>query len=288
MMVFGPSQFVNDGETLQADVMRFMAIIGFCLVAILALVRNVEPVTAPSPPEKLKAEIEKADIAKVDIAKADIVKADAEKPDIEIDVTMTTPVDEPTPLSNWRDPIEKPQPLPVVRATPRPIEKLVRSPTPEMLPPVEKETKAPSRSFAEPPAIDTPPRADDVPAVAASETSEEEGLTLRFASDGDFLRLIAKGGIKVYAYRQSDVLSLNDSYRFLESRAPGQVYELLRESIPSLIVDALRRERSEIGTFTWGIALPNRISGQIDQHLKSVKNGQLIINRYGDVRHAAS
>jgi hypothetical protein len=180
---------------------------------------------------------------------------------------MPARIDEPTPVSNWRDPIAKPQPLPVVPATPRPIEKQFESP---------------------PQADEAPTSPGTIPTVVTSEPSEEEGLTLRFASDGDFLRLIAKGGIKVYAYRQSDILSLNDSYRFLESRAPGQVYELLKESIPSLIVDALRRERDEIGAFTWGISLPNRISGQIDQHLKSVKNGQLIINRYGDVRHAAS
>mgnify|MGYP000026473340 CR=1 FL=1 len=42
-----------DAELLQADVMRFMAIIAFCLIAILALVRNVEappPEAPPAPP----------------------------------------------------------------------------------------------------------------------------------------------------------------------------------------------------------------------------------------------
>ncbi|MFV2090842.1 MAG: hypothetical protein ACC642_09300, partial [Pseudomonadales bacterium] len=122
----------------------------------------------------------------------------------------------------------------------------------------------------------------------AASPADEPGLTLRFASDGDFLRLIAKGGIKVYAFSQSDILSLNDSYRFLESRTPGQVYELLKESIPSLIVDALRRERNDIGTFTWGIALPDRISRQIDRQLQTVTSGQLVIDRYGDVHHVSA
>lgn len=34
---------ILDTDSLQADVMRFMAIIAFCLIAILALVKNVEP-----------------------------------------------------------------------------------------------------------------------------------------------------------------------------------------------------------------------------------------------------
>ena len=32
-----------DNESLQADVMRFMAIIAFCLIAILALVKDTPP-----------------------------------------------------------------------------------------------------------------------------------------------------------------------------------------------------------------------------------------------------
>ena len=38
-----------DSETLQADVMRFMAIIAFCLIAILALVRNIDETAVPVP-----------------------------------------------------------------------------------------------------------------------------------------------------------------------------------------------------------------------------------------------
>ena len=51
-----------ENESLQADVMRFMAIIAFCLVAILALVRGTEPVE-PAPP--VAAEPEKVDEAVV-------------------------------------------------------------------------------------------------------------------------------------------------------------------------------------------------------------------------------
>ena len=117
---------------------------------------------------------------------------------------------------------------------------------------------------------------------------EDEGLTLRFASDGDFLRLIARGDIRVYAYQAHDILSLDGSYRFLESNAPGQVYELLRESIPVLVLNALRDARGKIDGYRWGIALPIRISGQIERYLDQVRSGQLVIDRYGDVRHVAA
>ncbi len=111
---------------------------------------------------------------------------------------------------------------------------------------------------------------------------------LRFASDGDFLRLIAKGDIRVYAFQDTDVLTLNPSYRFLDTESPGQVYELLPPSIPGLIVDALKQARANSAAYRWGIALPGHISNQIERHLGQVTQGQLVIDRYGDVRHVSA
>ena len=48
---------------------------------------------------------------------------------------------------------------------------------------------------------------------------KNEGLSLRFASDQDFMRLVAKGDIQVYAFKAKDVLSLDRSFRF--SRVAG-------------------------------------------------------------------
>ena len=86
----------------------------------------------------------------------------------------------------------------------------------------------------------------------------------------------------------SPLLTLSESYRFLDSSSPGQVYELLRPSIPALIVDALRQARPDIDGYRWGIALPGHISNQIERHLGRVTSGQLVIDRYGDVRHVAA
>ena len=84
------------------------------------------------------------------------------------------------------------------------------------------------------------------------------------------------------------MLTLSETYRFLDTQSPGQVYELLRPSIPSLIVDALKQARADIDGFRWGIALPGHISNQIEQHLGRVTRGQLVIDRYGDVHHVAA
>jgi hypothetical protein len=48
-MTFEPVNHSADGDGLQTDVMRFMAIIAFCLIAVLALVKNAEPGVDPQP-----------------------------------------------------------------------------------------------------------------------------------------------------------------------------------------------------------------------------------------------
>jgi hypothetical protein len=252
------AHYSSDSESLQADVMRFMAIIAFCLIAILALVKDAEPVEVSQQLEPTLPEPE---------------------------IKPPPPVIEP--------PIE---PVALIEPIPDPIIEVVEpEPVPE---PVIAEVFAePAARVIEQPPVEIPPVArpeasPPTPEVTAAEPNpepvEEAGLTLRFASDGDFLRLIAKGEIKVYAFLETDVLGLNGSYRFMDSPSPGQVYELLTASIPSLIVDALREERSDIRDYRWGIALPNRISSQIERYLDNVEQGQLVIDRYGDVHHVAA
>mgnify|MGYP001825506917 CR=1 FL=1 len=236
--------YADDSESLQADVMRFMAIIAFCLIAILALVKHAEPPAAETSSE-VAPPPEDVQVAVVEPAPASLPAIAAEPP--------AAP-----------DPVEKPVGESVAPAAlPEQPQPVYRSETPA----------------AEPESEPMPTQEEEV---------GEDGLILRFASDGDFLRLIARGDIQVYAFQEADVLTLTESYRFLDTSSPGQVYEMLPPSIPSLIVDALKQARPDIDGYRWGIALPGHISNQIERHLGQVTSGQLVIDRFGDVHHVAA
>ena len=249
-----------DSESLQADVMRFMAIIAFCLIAILALVRNVEAPQIPQP-------------------------------------QTTNPLPAPVALPRWQEPIEKPEP----KITHREVQRVVPAPLLEPAAVVTQSLQIPaiepvpvSKPVSDPIAVSAPvesvpeqqPAAPAVPPLN-SQNVEDEGLTLRFASDGDFLRLIAKGAILVYAYNESGVFALQPDYQFLPSAAQGQVYQLMDQTVPTLILDAFERTQSDAAPFTWAIAIPPAIRNQIENHMASVRSGQLVINRYGEVHHVA-
>ncbi len=275
-------QNYDDGESLQADVMRFMAIIAFCLIAILALVKHAEPhekeAVADSQPEPQPANAPQAPAP------------------VQVELALAPPPVAPQPALSAPEPRAQPEPEPIV------ADELEVEPEPEPAPVPEPDAPAaPSPLLEEKPVITAEPapeqpepdpvEAPAPPTAAKAETAtepEDEGLILRFASDGDFLRLIARGDIRVYAFQDTDVLTLSESYRFLDSQSPGQVYELLPPSIPNLIVDALKQARSNIDGYRWGIALPGHISNQIERHLGQVTRGQLVIDRYGDVHHVAA
>ena len=265
--------YADDSESLQADVMRFMAIIAFCLIAILALVKHAEPVETTSEadtPQSIPAQPEQTQPQP---------QPQPEEPQLLASAPPTQPEPEPEPEPEQ---IKAPEPVPAITVQ-RP------EPPPPLEPPAPiTNARAPER----PPVPDVEPEPVEEPApepvAAAPAEPEEAGLTLRFASDGDFLRLIARGDIQVYAYQDSDVLTLSETYRFLDTQSPGQVYELLRPSIPNLIVDALKQARPDIDGYRWGIALPGHISNQIERHLGQATRGQLVIDRYGDVHHVAA
>ncbi len=260
--------YSDDSESLQADVMRFMAIIAFCLIAILALVKHADPEEKTAAAEPVEPE-PASEVVQLAAAIPEPVVPEPESQPIQPDPVFERPLQpDPEPLPE----IEPPVVEPIAAAV------------------IEQPEPAPETAVTTEPEPEPPAAAPELPepTPAAQPEPEEEGLILRFASDGDFLRLIARGDIQVYAFQETDVLTLSESYRFLDTQSPGQVYELLPPSIPNLIVDALRQARPDINGYRWGIALPGHISNQIERHLGQVTSGQLVIDRYGDVHHVAA
>ncbi len=209
--------------------MRFMAIVAFCLMAILALVRNVDAVpsaaahVSPAPP--------------------------AEAPPHPRSTSARTVA---APAGPTRDP--RPQ-------------------APAAVPSRDLRVVEPKPSGAPPGAKPAAPAAADA----------SRGLTLRFASDQDFLRLVNRGDVRVYAFRDGEVLSVDADFRFRPAAAPQQLHEVLPETIPALMTAALRGAGRTAG-YRWGITLPAALAREIRGYLDRGASGDLVIDRFGGVR----
>lgn len=240
----------TDNESLQTDVMRFMAIIAFCLIAILTLVKNVdapppviEPVAnVPEPVVRERLPLTQDPVG-VALAGGDSAANDS-------DVGAASAANATAPKTDH----SRLKPLPRKTVVTRTVRALA----------------APSSDTNSP------------------DNSQDTGLSLRFASEGDFLRLISRGDVTVFAYRDDTVWALSRDYVFRNSRAPKQIYELEPNTIPRLVSEAFLRNHASPSNFTWGVSLPRRIESQIQSYIQRVGNGVLLIDRFGEVRHVGT
>ena len=229
----------TDDDGLQTDVMRFMAIIAFCLVAVLALVKDLPAAEQPSPAEEKR---EQADPKSEPIA-PQVVEAPAAKPELEL---VKPPIAKPTA-------------------------KIVAAPAPEAVKPAPVAKTIEPQPAAEPTTEPTP-----IPAA----TDNEAGLTLRFASDADFIDLIRRGKVRVYAYNTNSFHVLDRDFVFRAAEPPKTFHEL--ETVPVRVRAALT---SAMNGNRWGVRLPRNTQHSIQQLANRHTSGQLVIDRTGGVCH---
>ncbi|MEE4360995.1 MAG: hypothetical protein V2I63_05655 [Pseudomonadales bacterium] len=260
--------FGSESDSLQADVMRFMAIIAFCLIAILGLAReaeqDAEAVTEPrAVPRPMTAEDSETGARE----RRDQV-VDAAPPDEPSSEAELRAVSAPAPSVDLANEIVEPRSAPAAGVQPRGIRR--DAVTDAQRPPAAVADPAP-----EPPSSTAPETARD----------DRDGLTLRFASDSDFLRLIARGELEVYAFLGTDRLRLDPGFRFVDAPAPGEVYEVLATTVPAQVSGALQAQRPDAAEARWAIRMPDRIAGRIRAFVDAQVRGALVIDRYGVVRH---
>lgn len=226
-------------DSLQADVMRFMAIVAFCLIAILAMVRN-----SPN-------------------AEETTVRSEPPPP---IQTATAAPISEPEP-----EPERKPEPEPEPAAE-------IPEVHADLEPTIAAEPPGAPTVTSEP--VDSGPVETNLTTAA-----ENQGLTLRFASEADFMRLVSKGRITLYAYSGEAFLTTRDTYAFHTTPAPSEIYEIDIDTIPTRVTRAATLNTT-LPSLQWGVGLSPRIQKQIRSYVDQNVSGELHINRYEQVLHA--
>jgi hypothetical protein len=212
---------VGGAADLQTDVMRFMAILSLCLVAIFALVQSL-----PMAPQV-----------------------------------------EPVP-------VPEPAPEPVIERTQIAAPAPKAEPLPEAAPP----------TAVDPPTTAEPPTAAE-PIV--SPVQEPEGFTLRFESDAALMRLVATGRIGVYAIEDERArrMTVSESrISFWDASVPKSFHEMEVSTVPLPVVDALARTGANTDKISWGVTLPGKLTGQLDELMQDHRGGSLLIGSNGDIR----
>ncbi len=241
---------------LQTDIMRFMAILALCLVAIFALVQSI-PMT-PTPPPEQTAE-EKPETS----ATFEETVATREVPE-----TVAVPAPQPPPKAT------------VLLTRPKWESKFVP------ITPVEETVRAPDA--AQTPATALPA---DSRKLSAPFASEAEGFTLRFESDAALTRLVAAGHVGFYAIDSSRAqrMTVSESrISFWDASTPNTFHEMESNTVPAAVISALQRTGAVPDSVSWGVTLPGKLRNKLDQLMLEHRGGNLIIAASGEIRWEAS
>lgn len=243
---------VGGAADLQTDIMRFMAILSLCLVAIFALVQSI-PLT---PEEPLPVQPE------------------------------TTPM--PVPQESARP---EPRPPPEPAPQPVPVETAVTLTRPTWQPRYTPETTERAEPVATVDPEPVPePAAAPAPVPTPPVEPEKEGFTLRFASDAALTRAVAAHHVGLYALEadQAKRMTVSESrISFWDASSPNVFHEMEASTVPAAVVDALARTGASTDGVSWGVTLPGKMKTQLDSLMQDHVGGLLIIGAAGDVHWEA-
>ena len=242
----------TEPDQLQTDVMRFMAIIGFCLVAVFALVRQ-QNAELPHNPDRV----------------ATRSTTDARE--------VAPPISPPAAATQA-------SPARSAKRLTSPALSTDISPAPAATVPEVTDVSNKAARFEPPPASAPPspsgaqPRTTQSPADAPGHQADTP-LQLQFSSPADFLHLVATGGVALFAEVDGRWMQFTAAFRWRTVRAPGEIYELLPDSLPEPAQPPART------TGRIGVALPPDTKRQLADYAAQLSSGVLSIDRSGAITH---
>ncbi|MEM8561369.1 MAG: hypothetical protein AAGF57_04005 [Pseudomonadota bacterium] len=245
----GPSRDDVELESLQTDVMRFIAILGLCLAAIFSLVHSAsqQPFTERQNDRKEIAVTESSPAPPQQVDRS--LTADRE--------TMTIP----NPSKEQR-----PRELDNVAVSPHARE--TESAPHQEIPTVEPEV---------PPSVAQPSQAAANP---------DPGFSLEFESAQALDSLLRAQRIRLYARQADRFWSVDPNGRAVPVASPSQYYQMQSDTVPTQIQTALAAILAD-RDISWGVALPVAITQQIQALTASQTHGELLITADAKVVFAA-
>lgn len=288
-------------EHLETDVMRFMAILAFCLVAIFALVQSMpmqappapEPVAASAAPEPVMPPAPAPPAAAAPVAPEPAAPEPEPAPVVDPPPAQVAAAEPPVEASPTalvfppRTPPRQPEPESVALVLPKPAPRPMRAardPAPVAAAPPRPEPRA---AVPEPPPA--PPAQVPAPARAAP-ASAQRGFSLRFDSDAALRELLSRDAVALYALAHGKAwraMLVGERLSFRPAQVPARFHEMTPETVPDDVATTLRRlvTVSE-AHLTWGVTLPAAMSRQLNDYLSAFDHGDLVIGADGQLRLA--
>jgi hypothetical protein len=271
----------SDIDALQTDVMRFMAIIGLCLMAVFALVQSIPEREAVKPVQPSRVAVVRPALQQENlqqIRQRILQKKRAQQLQAELDA-----------LKSEKDQTQ--QILAVAQQRDEEVTGQIQQAR-EARERRENEVIRRSPQQADKPASEKPPPVPEA-SPAAKPVPDKQGFTLRFASAAALDQLITSGSVSLYGMdgRQAWRLSM-EAGRPTVARAslPGWFHEMSAATVPAHYIRSLDNAADGPGqvAIVWGVQLPSATKAAItarveQQQMQGEQGGTLVIRDDGQV-----
>jgi len=271
----------SDIDALQTDVMRFMAIIGLCLMAVFALVQSIPEREAVKPVQPSRVAVVRPALQQENlqqIRQRILQKKRAQQLQAELDALKS----------------EKDQTQQILAVAQQRYEQVTGQ--------IQQAREA--RDRREIKGIKLPPQQADKPASekpppvpeaspAAKPVPDKQGFTLRFASAAALDRLITAGSVSLYGMDGQQAWRLSmEAGRPAVARAslPGWFHEMSAATVPAHYIRSLDNAADGPGqvAIVWGVQLPSATKAAItarveQQQMQGEQGGTLVIRDNGQV-----
>jgi hypothetical protein len=307
-----PGSGGSDTETLQTDVMRFMAILGLCLTAVFALVQSLparktdrpkeeppaEPLQQSSESEQtqaleLRAQLQRLSAqtgqarARHDQAKKSLTSTQEQLAHAldELDQARRERVHLTAELEGLRRALGQGRQALQAVQTANNLARRQEQPD-EQQPPPRRDSQPVEAPGAQP---EDAPRPRVAGQTRRSEpVSAAQGFTLRFASSETLDRLVGIGSVRFYgmARKRAWRLSLQrGAPGFAQDAFPAQFHEMSPATVPRPYVEAFVKSAQDLkgSAVVWGVQLPPETERQIASLTRDVQGGALVIGADGQV-----
>ena len=286
----------NDTDALQTDVMRFMSIIGLCLMAVFALVQSI-PSQQPVNPvvlDDLQRQLEQGRQALADI---ELVSMQKQQHLYELSERLRTTQQQLHDSRKAAAAIRHESLAQAAKAV------IVKRPAAEtaakavikkrILPEAVAKSlieKRPAPAPAAKPVIRKPP---SPPAPIARPLPARQGFSLRFASAAALDRQVAAGSVSLYGMLDQQAWQLSmlaGTPAVATASFPKQFHEMSAATVPAHYLQSLKNKADgrRASAVVWGVQLPAATSTAIasllqQQQAQGQQGGALVIQGDGRV-----
>jgi len=254
-------------EALQADVMRFMAILGLCLMAIFSIVqslpfqvvdKNINTVTAAEISQNKSTVKQLAD--EIEDLKSSLINQQQS-----FKSTIEYYIKEDKKISHQLEVKKK-------HATKKlaSLNKSIKS--------QQKKLNSINDLLQQNKAIKS------TTSIKTKPLNNKKGFSLRFASNHALLNQLRKNVIEIYMLKNKrswKIHPVSGTWKAKDSVFPKQYYEMNEQTVPSALIQLAQTQN--LNNVTWAVKLPQSIVFQLNPLMKQLPSGVLIIDQYGQV-----